>query len=429
MQIPTLVLIIGLEAALALIILCVLLALYARKVKKLLARQQEQLRQAMQRPVAASPPVAPPTPAETSVSPQAYLQEQLEATSQVFAAEAPDTDIANAQPSELSSIARIAAIRHAILSAETNGDDAPGLTNEQWQALGQKLQALFSAEEGRSDDAQALENAQKRIQNLEKFKKLFFEMEDKWNAARSDAQNYHDQLAGMTEGVEDQEQFEAVLAKYHAVYDGISDSIEEAADSGSDAAKQETGETKTVTVTKPDPRTTDQLHALRNVAADQHRLINKLQKQLQDAQTAEQKEVVIQDLQGQLAQQERYVKESETCVKLLESELDTAIKKLNEYEVAAEASAGDEEEIKEMRATLHQFTLETKELLKRLEALETENQSLKSGDGAVQTKPGAGADTTNAEADAQLTSLKEKYSSLETQYAELEEKYLDLRAQ
>ncbi|MDO6747333.1 hypothetical protein [Gilvimarinus sp. 1_MG-2023] len=415
MHIPWLVLIIGLEAVLAVIILCLLLALHARKLKQLLARQQDQLRQAIQKPAQATPE-PPPSP---DTAPQAYLEAQLASTQAVFLSEAPESDIDAPQADALSTVARAAAIRHAILCLELDGDGS-GLGSEHWTQIGELLAALSptSSEngDGSEDLTQALENAQKRIENLEKFKKLFFEMESKWDAARDEAQGYHDQLSELSEGMENKDEFSAILARYNAVYDDISQTIEAA--SGNNISQ--TVRTESITLTKPDPRTNDQLNTLRNVAADQHRLINKLQKQLQDAESAEQKEVLINELQNQLSQQERYVKESETCVQLLESELDTALNKLNIYEAKAQDANHAQQEITEMRTTLQQYASEAKELVIHINMLETENQQLK-GNTA---DPVYGDDAGLAD---QLETLKESYTTLEAQYAELEEKYLDLR--
>lgn len=413
MQIPWLMLIIGLELVAVLMVLCLLLLLYARKLRRLLARQQEQLRQAITQPAQTAD-----IPEQNQASPPltAHLQQQLSQTQAFFQSQAPEADINSPDQDTLSPAARAAALHHAILQIELDSG-GKRIEDAQWAQIGEHLERLTGTADGEADApelAQALENAQKRIQNLEKFKKLFFNMEQMWDKARKEAQEYHDQLLEMGQGALEPEQFANLLAKYNSVYDDINHSINAA----SDRADEPT--TTTITLTKPDPRTSDQLAALRNVAADQHRLINKLQKQLQDAESAEQKNAVINQLQSQLDKQDRYLKESEICIKLLESELDTAINKLNEYEVKASAGEAAQEEMDEMRDTLHQYALEAKDLVTRIDLLENENQQLKAADHPQSDTP---------ELASELSSLQKRYIELETQYAELEEKYLILRSQ
>lgn len=121
----------------------------------------------------------------------------------------------------------------------------------------------------------------------------------------------------------------------------------------------------------PDTRTIDELQNLRSLAADQHRLIGQLQKQVRAAESAEQKEQVIQDLKAQLQQHLRYMKESETCVALLERELAEVQTQHNHL---AHLQATDQETIQSMRAALTQFTVESKDLLERINTLEEQQQ-------------------------------------------------------
>ncbi|MDO3380567.1 hypothetical protein [Gilvimarinus algae] len=418
MHLPLIGVIVGLEILLALLVLCLLALLYVRKLRALLARQQEQLRQAMEKAMAPAAPAPVAQPAPVS-DPKTHLAEQLAATLEHFQALAPEVDIDQTEGAELDEPARISATRYALLKTELEATENGGWQEDHWQALAERLAPLLASDDSANLE-QELANAQKRVANLEKFKKLFFEMEDQWEQARGEAQEYYNQLSALSSGVDDQERFDELLAKYHAVYDDIDQQIASASERKAPDPSTQT-EHKTITITRADPRTAEELTKLRNVAADQHRIINKLQKQLQDAESAEQKEEVIQGLQTQLEQQLRYVKESETCVQLLESELETAVAKLNEYEMKAGQSAQNDDEMEQMRATLHQFTLETKDLLKHLDALEKENQTLKSTGG-----PASAADPTAGNA---LAQLREKYAELEFQYAELEEKYLELRSQ
>ena len=73
-----------------------------------------------------------------------------------------------------------------------------------------------------------LETITKRVQNLEKFKKLFFEMEDQWKEAKQEAQLYYERLMSMRDDVKDQKGFHAALNSYNNVYKEIEKTILEA---------------------------------------------------------------------------------------------------------------------------------------------------------------------------------------------------------
>ncbi|WP_020210340.1 hypothetical protein [Gilvimarinus chinensis] len=384
---PSILLIVLLEAALALLVAGLLIYLYIRKLRRLIRRQQEQLRLSLERSAAHTEHQTP-------------LEDQLKNTSKHFFSQAPEGDI-NTPTESLSPSAQLAAIHYHLLSHL-----GPEAAEGTWEQAGEKFLNLLNAEPNQD---QALATAEKRIQNLEQFKKLFFEMEQQWETARLEAQHYYEQLMAMQDEVEDPAKFSALLNQYNSLYDDIHHSI--IAATGSEPTSTSSVEPERITLTRADPRTADELNKLRNVAADQHRIINKLQQQLLDAKSAEEKEAVIQQLQDQLEQQLRYVKESETCVQLLESELEASTQKLNELESALNNTIDQQHEMDDMRATLHQFTLETKDLLNHIDSLEKENQVLR-----------------DSQQDAGQQDLQQRHSQLEAQYAELEERYLDLRS-
>src|SRR5690606_36765143 len=137
----------------------------------------------------------------------------------------------------------------------------------------------------------------KRIGNLEKFKTLFFDLEKQWEEAQGQANIYHQQLTEMTRTLDNSEAFDTTLQQYHDIYHEINNQIIK----GVNADNQEAADTGQAA--RIDTKTSDELAKLRNVAADQHRIIGKLQKRLREAESAEQRELVIHDLETQLQQQ------------------------------------------------------------------------------------------------------------------------------
>lgn len=414
MQVSNYILIAALEAYLLLTLLCVFLLFYVRNQRKLVNRQQEKLRE-----LSSSQPKPAPTIPQTSITDshtyREHISRQLDITRSQYQQIAGDNQITLEQSPEAPAMQKILALRHYFLMTEESAVTFDG--NKplvRWDYLEQQLSSLLT----RQTDTQGLEtelaNCKKRIENLEKFKQLFFDLERQWQEAQEKAQDYHQKLSDMAESVEDKAYFNDLLDRYHSVYQDVHQSMI----TGRQALEKNPAVLYKNTHThRPDSSIANEIIKLRNVAVDQHRIINQLQRKLEDAKTAEEKEVAIQDLQQQLQRQIRFVQEAETCVKLIEDELKNSQEKLHQQEQLLEKTQFAEEENQRMRELLHNFAFESKTLMTSIIELEQENDKLKR---TLSENAGAKA----AEA---LKSLQADHLILQTQYAELEEKYLQLR--
>lgn len=413
MQVPNAIIAVAAEICLAMAVGSALLFIHARKLKSLVRRQQEKLLELL-KDVAPAVAVTPPQPAPTQ-SYKSYLNQELEATSQQFSSLSDNGDITQEQSADSPLRLQILALRYAFLRAEELGTTETIGTPEYWSIFEQTLSPLLK--QGQEVDAAnpelaaELETARKRIENLEKFKRLFFDMEKQWNEAKIKANDYYMQLMALSDGVSDRESFTSVLESYNNVYDNINQQF-------IDLSQPQPG--KTIHITRQDPRAADEIIKLRNVAADQHRIINQLQRKLIEAKTTEDKEIVIQELQQQLQRQTRFVQESETCVQLLEDELSKVHQELSNMEKELGASHTLSEENLRMKTTLQSFTLESKDLMQNIDSLEKENSLLKQGQDQVSpVLPQTGS--------TELKKIQSDYMQLQHQYAELEEKYLELK--
>ncbi len=422
MQIPPLVLAIAIEIYLVLLIAAVVLIFYAIKQKKLIRRQQEKLRELIETIKTTNSPSAPP-----GKSYKQLVNEQLDLTQDRFALVAPRSDITEAQPADSPINQRIVALRHAFLRAEELGTtEVPG-SEGYWNVFRQALEPLLqpSATENNIDipldssleptSNEELEMYKKRVENLEKFKKLFFDLEKRWNEAQANAQGYYNELFAMSDGIEDRERYEMLLGQYGNSYNEITQYMH----STHAALNGQPPENKTINIIRQDPRAAEEIMKLRNVAADQYRIIGNLQRKLEAAVTSEEKDLVIKELEHQLQRQVRFVQESDTCVQLLEDELNKANEKIAEQEEIIEHDHHLEEENQRIKETLENFTQESKELLGNLEELEQENNQLKNGLG------NSGTDA--AGNPANLQQIQTEFAELRKQYTELEEKYLELK--
>ncbi|HTF84962.1 MAG TPA: hypothetical protein VL987_10300 [Cellvibrio sp.] len=414
MQVSNYILIAALEVYLLLTLLCVFLLFYVRNQRKLVNRQQEKLRE-----LSSSQPKPAPTIPQTSITDshtyREHISRQLDITRSQYQQIAGDNQITLVQSPEAPAMQKILALRHHFLITEESAVTFDG--NKplvRWDYLEQQLSSLLT----RQTDTQGLEtelaNCKKRIENLEKFKQLFFDLERQWQEAQEKAQDYHQKLSDMAESIEDKAYFNDLLDRYHSVYQDVHQSMI----TGRQALEKNPAVLYKNTHThRPDSSIANEIIKLRNVAVDQHRIINQLQRKLEDAKTAEEKEVAIQDLQQQLQRQIRFVQEAETCVKLIEDELKNSQEKLHQQEQLLEKTQFAEEENQRMRELLHNFAFESKTLMTSIIELEQENDKLKR---TLSENAGAKA----AEA---LKSLQADHLILQTQYAELEEKYLQLR--
>jgi hypothetical protein len=417
MQVPTLVLAVAVEIYLALLVAAVVLIFHALKQKKLIRRQQEKLRELIETIKTTNSPAAP-----AGKSYKQLINEQRELTLDRFVLIAPRSDINEVQSTELPINQRIVALRYAFLRAEQLGTaEVPG-SEGYWNVFRQSLEPFLQPAIDNTLDTsletssnEELEMYKKRVENLEKFKKLFFDLEKRWDEAQANAQGHYNELYAMADKVEDRERYEMLLGHYGNSYSEITRymHLTNAAITGQPV------ENKTINIIRQDPRAAEEIMKLRNVAADQYRIISNLQRKLEAAVTAEEKDLVIKELEHQLQRQVRFVQESDTCVQLLEDELNKANEKIAEQDEIIEHDHYLEEENQRIKETLENFTHESKGLLGNLEELELENDQLKSGLEYTGVMPTASP--------ANLHQIQSEFAELRKQYTELEEKYLELK--
>jgi hypothetical protein len=437
MQVSNIILIVAVEIYVALLVVTLILFIHTRKLKVLISRQQEKLLALLREPkknkqplsqIISSPthtdPMPDTAPKPTSNAEQSYknhLNDLLNATTVHYNLASADSDISSEQAKDSPLLQRILALRYAFLRAEELGTTEPMGSSEYWNIFQQALEPLLASDNNNQPELNnELDTCKKRIENLEKFKRLFFDMEKQWENAQANAENYHEQLIAMSDGLTNKEGFNDILQQYHSVYDDVHQTIVDTINE-----PDSNNSKSTLKIIRQDPRAAEEIVKLRNVAADQHRTINKLQQKLIEATTSIEKEVIFQELQQQLQRQIRFVQESETCIRLLEDELANAHEELSlQGKVLSEQSATHEEN-QQMKNTLHNFSLESKELISNIKTLEKENANLKKNQQLDKNAIPAPATPTSELTESKK--IQSEYNDLKKQYAELEERYLDLK--
>lgn len=414
MQIPTLILAVAVEVYAALLLATFVLLWYSRKQKNLILRQQGKILELI-REVKKNVPATPAsTPAKTY---KQLLNEALDITQSHFQQIAPGQDITNIELTDLPLEQRVTALRYAFLRAEELGTTETIGSAPYWELFQQTLAPLLvPANDPQSALQEELDTYKKRVENLEKFKKLFFDLEEQWKNAQDTAHDYYAQLSLLAGQVKDKEHFTSLLNNYHNAYQGFDHHFAHTSNSLS--------EPRTIKIIRQDPRAAEEIIKLRNVAADQYRVINNLQRKLEEAKSDQEKALIVYELEQQLQRQIRFVQESDTCIQLLEEELASANEKIAQQEEKLENDQVVAEENQLMKETLQNFTLESKDLVANLDSLEQENEHLRSDLEQL------GKQTTKVDTDdskSRLQQIQADFTSLQKQYADLEEKYLTLK--
>lgn len=425
-----------------------------------------------------------------------HIEAQLDATRNHHLSLDPDRDIVLDIEPDTTMERQAAALRHAFLIAEQEAALAADNASVDWDVLQAKLGQIIqfyqssrpeiatgpleaidldnlddlvppaAADDGEVARLQEqLANQTRHIENLEKFKKLFFDTEEKWRAATAQAEQYKQQLLDRSAEIDGGDDFRDLLAKYSGTYAGFG--AELADDRGQARGATHVIEiTREMSVGKAVIANQEEMLRLRNMAIDQHRMIVSLRQQLDSADSLEEKDAAIAELHKQLERHERFLKESDICAKQVEEELERTLTRNHELEQELRAVQEDvdsgtkqlqeelaqtivqkealeqqlielkqqgggaeasEEEVEQLKKIIEDFTHQSCEMLEAIEKLELEarglREQLEAGGGT-----GASAEETAA-LQQQLAEAERELLSLQAQHVELEERYLELKVQ
>lgn len=296
--------------------------------------------------------------------------------------------------------------------------DAIGLeSNMDMGAHGDEINALRDT----------IENQKRHIENLEKFKKLFFAADEKWQAASAEAARYHRELLEKGRNLGADTDFNALLDKYGQVYSDFGVTLASYDHEG--APVIEVGNNQP-SVGRMVIANQEEIQRLRNMAVDQHKMIIKLREELNSANSVEEKDRVIVELSKQLERHERFMKESEVCSRQLEEELERMIEdnhalKLKLLQAKQEAASSEPAaDVEHMAKIIEDFTVQSTEMLTAIDVLEGECRDLRmqlanSGAGGVQQET----------LQRELIETQRQLRDLQNEHNELEERYLELKVQ
>ncbi len=419
MHVSTWILLGIIELFLVMMALCLFLLIHSRKLKQLSVNLQNRVKKLVTDLKQAR---AEAKQYQDQLDPvslfKKHVNDQIQLTRDYHDTLHPDQDIALDLDNNVPLERQTVAFRHAVLIAEKEAIHSSDDASPNWAVLKSKFSQLMDyyrnvsgntpAEPEPAPDADdsELEVYKKRVESLEKFKQLYFDLEKQWEAAQAEASEYHALLSSYAPSFEDQEGFEAALLNYSGAFDNFGGMLQNLQQPPEISVIEKT---RVVHATDNAERAhMSELDRLRNVAVDQHRTINSLKRRLADSNGTEKFQEIVVDLQSELDKQARFVKEAETCVQLLEDELESANTRIAHLEKKAsqkEKSLGDytrlERELEQSRGDVKQLEQVKKSLENEISQLEALFET-------------AG-------------SSNEELKKLRADYAQLEERYLALK--
>jgi hypothetical protein len=447
------------ELAVLSIVICIFLFFHIKKLRGVIAACEEkyaELRASMIKVRKEGKRALKKLSEQEQVSPKTFLDfldDEIDNTRDFHETLNPDRDIVLDISPDTTLERQASALRHAFLIAEKEASYAGEDDRSNWDVLQSKFQQIIefymslepavvdelptkddTPQEGEvaaSDNDDEIAGYKKRIENLEGFKRLFFEMEGKWESSKKAADGYHQQLSELGNDLGANEEYEQLLNNYSEAFNDIGDLLNQnssdtpVANSSSinmDSKKNES--VGSIVIANQ-----NEIQRLKNMAVDQYRLIEELKKKLTSAKTEEETQQVVGELSSQLEKQERYLKEAETCTQLIEDELTRALdenqqlrEQLESKEKTSESAMSDDD-VENVESVMKDLTGESKDMLVTIAMFEEENAALK----AQLEEMGNGSGDNSTLLQEKLDEMQQELLNLQTQHIELEERYLELK--
>jgi len=339
MILPSFVVFTTIQVMAGIMLLCVIMLLFLRKLKKQIEIKDGQLltfKRSIDLAKQKIRNLQDRKPSTTSYS--KHLKLQMVATNEYFQSVGGEDDLAQLMslPEEAPLLQRVALLRYQLLVAEKEAFQEESPNEPLWTVFEIKIGELLSSLEHDTSAAEInteeyeelkveLQRMQQKVKELENFESLVTEIEQQWKTAQQEANQYYQQLSVMADEVQDRETFEELLENYQKSYNEVENTILlsnfEEEDEGFDAMLSGGGQAE---AKQTDDTVHDEIKRLQDLTSDQHKVIARLQEEIKQAASVEEKEAMIDELCEQFEKQKRFAQESATCIELLENELNVA---------------------------------------------------------------------------------------------------------
>lgn len=312
----------------------------------------------------------------------------------------------------------------AELTALENSNEAEvaweKIRNELTPLIQNYLQPALAAQTATGGDdnlAAQLENAEKRIENLEKFKQLYFDLQNKMTRSVEEIEHLNAQMAQLTEGSANHAEIMAIIEKNKTHYIEMGQMI------GMD--KEQHHESVAEKMDYSDElinERKDEIKRLKSQISKQFEEIWKLQNDLSsqgdDGASPEQLNAGIDTFARQLKDAELCIETMDMEIQTLTSELSNLKNQLKEQDETGSGGGAEDTGLaqQERDEMVARFAQESKEMMSCITGLEDSNAEQSNTINELEDKLG------------ETKELEAKYLKLQADYSAMEAKYLEAMA-
>jgi hypothetical protein len=303
----------------------------------------------------------------------------------------------------------------AELSALENSNE-PDVT---WEKIKNELTPLFnnylepilsqqelSETSAATDDnlEKQLENANKRVDNLEKFKQLYFDLQSKLSKSVVEIENLNQTISELSDGSENYDAIQSIIEKNKALYLEMGQMIGMDKEQHHKSVANKMDYSEAIINERK-----DEIKRLKGQIAQQFEDIWALQSRLTGGAGGKPDP---EALSAGIETISRNLKDAEMCIETMDMEIQTLTSEISNLksQLKEQGSADDEtvllehkQDVEAKEKMIARFAQESKELMSCITGLE---------DG-------------NLEQSNKIKELEEKYAKLESDYSSMEAKYLD----
>ncbi len=284
--------------------------------------------------------------------------------------------------------------------------------------LSQQKEVVQSIPENTEDESlrTQLDNANKRIKNLEKFKQLYFDLQSKLSKSVAEIEGLNQKIFELAEGSDNYEDIVSIIDKNKAHYLEMGQMIGMDKEQHHDSVANSLDYSDAIMNERK-----DEIKRLKSQIAQQFEDIWALKNKLT---SSDEKTPAPEELSNGIETIARNLKDAEMCIETMDMEIQTLTSEitnlrnqLKDQDGAAGASAEHEEVIEEKEKMIARFAQESKELMNCITGLEDDYQHQSERIKELEDKLAESSDGDD--------SFKEKFLKLEAEYSVMEAKYLD----
>ena len=353
-----------------------------------------------------------------------------------------DNDTLQKHTSELDASKALAQIRFEILQADWDAIHNPNTATDVWETLFEKiapkLQSLATQPDNSAELSAELLNDyeklkentefyQQRIEHLEDFRRMFFELEESLQSLRSENDSLGEQILNYATNEFEREKFQVVLDQYKLNQEKLIGKLKQQQTLINTANKDVRSHLPTNQREREDllfdanPQyalAKQDLQLLEKINAEQRSSISKLLGYNKTIKENESMEQLIGSQEHELRKLEENMKNTKHCIYTLEVSLSDATHKIQDLETENKKLRQQTKEISYLETTIMQFSRDSAQMMDCIETLEKNIEELRREKEEKDEKIVA-LGKSNAKKDQEFSKLKAEFIGLEERYIKM----------